>query len=116
MIPLVYCHINSFQRASRMEQPWPGGEKKRDGGASHPVAWGGDGGIAPPVCATGVSLSAIGCLLGATPRGQPWTSAVMLQLGRNGLCARGIAVLSTFRAPSLGREVHRELLRSAVLD
>ena len=25
MIPLVYCHINSFQRASSMEKPFPGG-------------------------------------------------------------------------------------------
>ena len=37
MIPLVYCHINSFQRASRVEKPWPGGEKRRDGQASHHV-------------------------------------------------------------------------------
>src|SRR5437879_3140359 len=29
MIPLVYCHINSFQRASSVEKPWPGGEKRR---------------------------------------------------------------------------------------
>ena len=39
MIPLVYCHIKSFQRASRVEKPWPGGAKRRDGWASHPVAW-----------------------------------------------------------------------------
>jgi hypothetical protein len=38
-IPLVYCHINSFQRASSVEKPWPGGEKRRDGRAAHPVAW-----------------------------------------------------------------------------
>src|SRR5712664_15073 len=35
MIPLVYCHIKSFQRASSVEKPWPGGEKRRDGRASH---------------------------------------------------------------------------------
>src|SRR5713226_4407548 len=28
MIPLVYCHINSFQRASSVEKPLPGGEKR----------------------------------------------------------------------------------------
>jgi hypothetical protein len=38
MIPLVYCHIKRFQRASRVEKPWPGGEKRRDGRASHPEA------------------------------------------------------------------------------
>ena len=36
--------------------------------------------------------------------------------GRNGLRARQLAVLYTFREPSLGRHVHRELLRSALLD
>jgi hypothetical protein len=34
MIPLVSCHINSFQRASRVEKPWPGGENRRDERAS----------------------------------------------------------------------------------
>jgi hypothetical protein len=46
-----------------------------------------------------VSLIARGCLSGATPRGQPWTSAVPLRPGRNGLSARRMAVLSTLRAP-----------------
>ena len=36
--------------------------------------------------------------------------------GRNGLNARQMAVLSPFRAPALGRHVHRELLRSALPD
>jgi len=31
---------------------------------------GGAGGVAPPVCATGVSLLAVWCLIGATPLGQ----------------------------------------------
>ena len=39
MIPLVYCHINSFQRVSSVEKPLPGGEKKRDGWAAHLMAW-----------------------------------------------------------------------------
>jgi hypothetical protein len=69
-----------------------------------------------PCGATGVSLLTVWCLLGATPRGQPWTSAVPLPPGRNGLGARRRAVLSTFRALSLGRHVHRELMRSVWLD
>ena len=48
--------------------------------------------VSPPVCATGVSLIARGCLLGATPRSQPWTSAVTLPQGRNGLNVRRMAV------------------------
>src|SRR5438094_9818343 len=39
MISLLYCYIKSFQRASSVEKPWPGGEKRMDGRASHPVAW-----------------------------------------------------------------------------
>ncbi len=49
--------------------------------------------VSPPVCATGLSPIALGCLSGATPRGQPWTSAVTLPQGRNGLSARRMAVL-----------------------
>ena len=63
-----------------------------------------------------MSLIARGCLSGATPWGQSWTSAVLLPHGRNGLNARRMAVLSTFREPSLCRHVHRELLRSVWLD
>src|SRR6266700_2246545 len=48
--------------------------------------------------------------------GPPWTSAVTLPHGRNGLRAWRMAVLSMFREPSLCRQVHRELLRSALLD
>src|SRR6266852_5652617 len=116
MIPLVYCHINSFQRASSVEKPWPGGENRIDGRASHPVELLGDWVVSPPVCATGLSLIAIGCLIGATPRGQPWTSAVTLPHGRNGLSARRMAVLYTFRELSLCRHVHHEFMRSALLD
>jgi hypothetical protein len=42
---------------------------------------------------TGVSLVAVWCVLGATPRGQPWTSAVTLPHGRHGLRARRMVVL-----------------------
>jgi hypothetical protein len=38
-IPLVYCHIKSFQRASGVERPLPGGEKRRGGRASPHEAW-----------------------------------------------------------------------------
>ena len=39
-----------------------------------------------------------------------------LPQGRDGLSARGMAVLWTFREPSLYRHVRRELLRNVVLD
>src|SRR5215510_12597281 len=66
--------------------------------------------------ATGVSLLAVGCLISATPRGQPWTPAVTLPHRCDGLRARRMVVLSTLREPSLGRPVPREFLRSAWLD
>ena len=34
--------------------------------------------VSPPVCGPGMSLLAVWCLIGATPRGQPWTPAVTL--------------------------------------
>ena len=99
-----------------MVKLWPGGEKRRSGRASHPEAGEAIESLLLPCVATGVSLRAVWGLLGATPRGQPWTSAVPLPPGRNGLGAWRMAVLSTFRALSLGRHVHRELMRSALLD
>ena len=69
-----------------------------------------------PYAATGVSLLAVGCLIGATSWSQPWTSTVTLPHGCNGLGAWWMAVLSTFREPSLCRPVHRELWRSVLLD
>ena len=63
-----------------------------------------------------VSPIARGGLIGATSRGQPWTSAVALPPERHGLIAWRMAVLSTFRAPSLCRHVHRAFLRSVWLD
>ncbi len=68
-------------------------------------------------CATtGVSLIVVWFLSGAPPRGQPWTPAVTLPPGRDGLSVRRMVVLWTFREPSLGRHVHGELRRSALLD
>src|SRR5262249_53621853 len=52
--------------------------------------------LLPPGRATGLSLSAREGLSGATPRGQPWTSAVTLPQRRNGLRARRMAVWYTF--------------------
>jgi len=72
--------------------------------------------VAPPVRGHRRALLAMWCLSRATPRGQPWTPAVTLPHGRNGLSVRRMAVLSTFREPSLCRQVHRELMRNAVLD
>jgi hypothetical protein len=53
---------------------------------------------------------------GATPRGQPWTPAVPRPQGCDGLSMRRMAVLWPVREPSLGRQVHRELLRNAWRD
>src|SRR5438093_3012468 len=68
-----------------------------------------------PCATTELSLIAMWCLIGATPRGQPWTPAVTLPHGCDGLSARRMAVLWTFREPSLCRHVHRDLMRNAVL-
>jgi hypothetical protein len=94
----------------------PGGEKRRDGRASHHEACGAMESFLLLCVATGVSLRAVWCLIGATPGGQPWTSAVTLPHRRNGLSARRMAVLDTFRELSLCRQVHHELMRSAALD
>src|SRR3989442_12897850 len=75
-IPLVYCPINSFQRAASVEKPLPGGENRRDGRASHHKELQGHWVVSPPVCATGLSLIARGCLSGSAPRVQPGTSAM----------------------------------------
>ena len=69
-----------------------------------------------PCATTELSLIAMWCLIGATPRGQPWTPAVTRPHGRDGLSARRMAVLWTFREPSLCRHVHRELMRKAALN
>ena len=74
------------------------------------------GSLLLPCAPRGLSLSTRGCLLGAPPRGQPWTTAVTLPQGHHGRSARRMAVLSTFRAPARCRHVHCELLRRAWLD
>jgi len=67
-----------------------------------------------PCATTELSLIAMWRLIGATPRGQPWTPAVTLPHGRDELSARWMAVMWTFREPSLGRRVPHELMRNAV--
>jgi hypothetical protein len=69
-----------------------------------------------PCAATGVSLLAVWCLSGATPRGPSWTPAVTLPQGCDGLSASRMGVLRTCREPSLGRHVRHELLRNVWLD
>src|SRR5919108_2049965 len=97
-------------------RPWPGGEKRIGGRASHHEECEAMGSFLLPCAATGAFLLAVWCLSGVTPRGQPWTPAVTPPHGRDGLRARRMAVVWTFREPSLGRHVRRGLLRNAWLD
>jgi hypothetical protein len=97
-------------------RPWRGGEKRRGGQASHHEACEAMRSFLLPCAAPGLSLGVVWCLTGATPRGQPWTSAAILPHGYDGLSTRRMAVVWTFREPSLYRHVHRELLRNTSLD
>ena len=99
-----------------MARSWPGGDTRSSGRASHHEEWEARESLLLPCAATGVSLLAVWCLSGATPRGPPWTSAVTLPQGRNGLNARRMGMLSTCHEPSLCRHVHRTLWRSVWLD
>ena len=74
------------------------------------------GSLLLPCAAPGVSRLAVWCLSGATPRRQPWTLAVTLPQGCDGLRARRMAGLWTFRELSLCRHVRRALLRNASFD
>src|SRR5882672_4598873 len=100
-IPLVYYHINSFQQASSVERPWPGGENRTAGRASHHEELCSDWVVSPPVWTTGLSLIAVWGLIGATPWGQPWTPAVTLPHGRDGLSAADGGVVDVPRALSV---------------
>ena len=55
IIPIVYCHINSFQRVASVEKPEPGGEKRRGGGGQR-IPWNGEamGSFSSRVCHRGV--------------------------------------------------------------
>jgi hypothetical protein len=50
-----------------------------------------------PYATTGLALIAGWCLIGATPRGQPRTPALMLPHGCEGLRVRRMTVLCSFR-------------------
>jgi hypothetical protein len=115
-IPLVCCHINSFRRASSCGEAIARGRKeaRRAGIASRGMRR--DWVVPLPYAATGVSLLAGWCLIGATPRGQPWTPAVTLPHVRDGLSAGRMTVLWTFRRPCMGRPVPHQLLRDEWLD
>jgi len=93
-----------------------GGEKSIGRRASHHEECEALGSLLLPCAGTRVSLRAVWCLLGATPRGEPWTPTVTLLQGCNGLSAWRMAVLSPCREISLCRHVHRALLRSVWLD
>ena len=95
-----------------------GQEAKRGGPGGHRITRNCEAiGLFLLTCATTeLSLIAVWCLSGATPRGQPWTPAVTLPHRRDGLSARRMAVFWTFREPSLCRHVHREFMRNAVLN
>ena len=115
--PLVCCHINNFRRASSGGEAMARRRKEeRRARASPHGECEALGAFLLPCTATGVSLLAAWCLSGATLRGQPWTTAVTLPQGHDGLSARQMAVWWTFRARSLGRPVRRELRRNAWLD
>src|SRR5262249_36414239 len=108
-------YINSLHRSSSVERPLPGGENKIGG---HRITRNCEalGSFLLTCATTELSLIAIGCLIGATPRGQPWTPAVTLPHGRDGLSAQRMAVLCTFHEPSLCCHVHREFMRNAVVN
>src|SRR5262249_29963509 len=97
-------------------RPWPGGEKRRGGRASHHEACEALESFPLACAATGVSLLAGWGPRGATPRGAPGAAAVTLPQGCDGLGARRLAVWWTFRASSGCRHVRRALLRNAVRD
>ncbi len=96
-------------------RPWPGGEKRIGGQTPHHETFEALGAFLLLYVATGVSLRAVWCLSGATRRGQPWTPTVTLLHGCDGLSARRMAVLWTFRQPPLCRHMRRELMRNAWL-
>ena len=69
-----------------------------------------------PCAATEVSLRAVWCLSGATPRGPLWTPAVTLPHGYDKRRAQRMAVVWAFREPSRCRHVRRACLRHTWRD
>ena len=68
-IPLVYCHINDFQRASRLARPCQGGDKMTAMWASHHEALCSAGVVAPHVHTHMVAPHRWGVLDGGNPLG-----------------------------------------------
>src|SRR6516225_5087042 len=95
IIPLLYCHINRFRRASHLARPSQGGEKRIAMGASHQEALCSDGVRAPPVCDHMVIPHGEVVLDGCNASGSAGAPAVTLPHGRHGLRARRMAVLET---------------------
>jgi hypothetical protein len=89
-------------------RPWPGGEKRRGGRASHYEEYEAMGAFLLPCAVTEVSLLAVWCLIGATPRGSAVDNCRATPQRRDGLSARQMAVLWAFREPSRCRHVRRE--------
>jgi hypothetical protein len=71
-----------------------GQEAKRGEAGGQRIPWNGEamGSFSSRVRHRGIPERDRG-LIGATPRGQPWTTAVTLSYGRNGLSARRMVVL-----------------------
>jgi hypothetical protein len=61
-----------------------------------------------PYATPGLSLIAGWCVIGATPRGQPRTPALILLHGCEGLRVRWMAVWWTFRWPFMGHPMPRQ--------
>ena len=97
-------------------RPWPGGEKRIGGRTSHRTDFEAIESFLLPCTATAMSLLAVRCLIGATHRGQPWTLAVTLPYGCDGLSAWLIAVLWTFHELALCRHARREFMCNELLD
>src|SRR3989442_9489773 len=70
-VPLVYCHINSFQRASPLARPSQGGEKRTAVWASRHEGLVSHDGVAPHVCDPMLVPQGWAVL----ERGNPWGSA-----------------------------------------
>ena len=105
-ILLQCCQINSFRGASRGGEAMARRRKaaRRAGTVSRGIV--SNEAVSPPVCS----------LWGVPARGPPWTPAVTLPHGCDGLSARRTVVVWTSRGTSLGRHVRRALLRNAWLD
>ena len=69
-----------------------------------------------PCTVTEMSLLAVWCLIGATPRGSAVDNCRATPQGRDGLSARQMAVVWTFREPSLCRYGRREFMRNTLPD